>query len=333
MTGGVLGAMNRTVPGLFVVLLVLAACAAPGGSPPGSTGPTGSPGASAEPPSDSDGAGGGTGGILHPTGADEAILAVTWAGGMIPVDMQVGQPPVFVLTGDGRVIVQGFQTLEFPGPILPPLQERRLSEEGVQIVLEALDDTNLFVGDLENRVMQSMVSDANDTIFTVNAGGRTATVTVFAIGMLPPDMEPPPGVDEAELEAFRVLSALNDRLMTLDTWLPAEAWATDEWMPYAADAFRLYVRDVTGEPIDQDLPGQERSWPTDEDPAAFGDELASFGDGTRCAAVEGAAAATWAAEFAEANQNTTWTAGERRYAITVRPLLPHEERSCPELGA
>ncbi len=320
--------MKRSVPGFFVVLLVLAGCAASGGSPPASQAPSEPPEASAPPastpPSDD---GGSTGDIEHPTGSDEAIIAITWAGGMLPVHMQATQTPQFVLTGDGRVIVPGMQTLEFPGPILPALQERTLTEEGVQLVLEALEETNLFVGDLENRVMQSMMADANDTIFTVNAGGRTSVVTVYAIGALLPDMEPPPGADAAELEAYRVLSLLNDRLMTLDTWLPEDAWSSD-WHDYQPEALRLYVRDVTDEPIDQDLPGQELEWPTDEDPAAFGEELPEWGDGTRCAVVEGDAGATWLAAFAEANQNTVWTSGERRYAIQVRPLFPHEPRNC-----
>jgi hypothetical protein len=316
--------MKRSLPGFFVAFLVLAGCGASGGSPPVSEAPSASPGASAPPSSDD---GGSTGDIEHPSGS-EAIIAITWAGGMLPVHMQATQTPVFVLTGDGRVIVQGMQTLEFPGPILPPLQERTLTDEGIQLVLEALEETNLFVGDLDNRVMQSMIADANDTIITVNAGGRTSRVSVYAISSLPPDMEAPPGADPTELEEYQVLSLLNERLMTLETWLPEDAWATDQWRPYQPDALRLYVRDVTGEPIDQDLPGQEIAWPTDADPAAFGEELADFGDGTRCAVVEGDDGATWLAALTEANQNTVWTSGERRYGIQVRPLLPHEPRTC-----
>ncbi|HEX7171187.1 MAG TPA: hypothetical protein VF365_01120 [Candidatus Limnocylindria bacterium] len=327
--------MKRTVPGLFVALLVLSACAAGGGSPPASADSGGSPGASDEPapsasPRDSDG--GGTGGdVEHPTGS-EAIVVVTLAGGMIPAQMQVGEVPVFTLVGDGRVIVPGLQTLEFPGPILPALQERRLTEEGIQLVLSALDETNLFTGDLENRVAASVISDASDTVFTVHAGGRTSVVTVFGVGMMPPEMEPPPGTDEGELEAYRVLSALNDRLMTLDTWLPADAWATDTWQEYQPEAFRLYVRDVTDQPDDEELPGQQIAWPADEDPATFGEEMAHFGDGTRCGVVEGEAGATWLDAFLEANQNTIWTFGDRRYAIDPRPLLPHEEAICPPLN-
>jgi hypothetical protein len=318
--------MRRTVAGLFVLLLVLAACAQPGGSPPASVEPSSeaSPGSSSSPPPPPSA---GTGGdVDHPAGS-EAVIAITQTGGMLPVHMQATMTPVFVLTGDGRAIVQGAQTLEFPGPILPPLQERQLTEEGVQTILGSLEETGLFVGDLELRGMQNVLADASDTVFTVNAGGRTSVVTVYAIGPLPPDMPPPPGVDDAELEAHAVLSLLHDGLLTLDTWLPADAWATDSWVPYEPEAMRLYVRDVTDEPID-DLPGQERAWPTDDDPAAFGEELPAFGDGTRCAAVEGEDAALWFTELSNANENTIWTSDDRRYAIDARPLMPHEPVTC-----
>jgi hypothetical protein len=317
--------MRRTLPGLFVVLITLAACAAPGGSPPASADASAddTPGSSVPPPPSA----GGGGDIEHPTGADEAVIAVTQTGGMIPVDMQVGQTPTFVLTGDGRVIVPGMQTLEFPGPMLPPLHERWLSEEGIQSILRAIDETNLFAGDLENRVMQAMVTDNPDTVITVDAGGRTATATVYAIGQFFDGMEPPPGTDAAELEAYVLLSTLHDRLLTLDTWLPEDAWATDTWVPYEPEAMRLYVRDVTDQPAD-DLPGQERAWPTDEDPSTFGEELPAIGDGTRCVVVEGEAGELWYTELSNANENTVWTSGDRRYAIDARPLLPHEPVTC-----
>jgi hypothetical protein len=254
---------------------------------------------------------------------------------MLHESMTVTQVPPLAITGDGRVIMQGMQTLEFPGPALPALIERRLTEDGLQQVLRSLEQTNLFTGDLELRGMNGMVADANDTIFTVRAAGLESVVTVYAISMLSPDMEPPPGMSGDELEAYRVLSALHDRLMTLDTWLPADAWATDTWVPYQPEAFRLYVRDVTGQPVEGgELPGQVRVWPTDDDPAAFGDEIARFGDGTRCGVVEGELGATWLADLSEANQNTLWTdGGDGRFSIGVRPLLPHEERVCPEVDA
>lgn len=325
--------MKRTSPALLVLLLILAACRASGGGGSGAPSPSASASA-APPPDDGGGESGNDGQIEHPQGS-EAVLAITWAGGMLPVSMTVTRVPSLVITGDGRVIMQGMQTLEFPGPALPALIERRLTEDGVQQVLRALEQTNLFTGDLELRGMNGMVADANDTIFTVRAAGLESVVTVYAISMLAPDMEPPPDMSAVELEAYRVLSALHDRLMTLDTWLPPDAWATETWIPYQPDAFRLYVRDVTGQPIEGgELPVQLREWPADDDPAAFGEEVAGFGDGTRCGVADGDLGATWLAELTEANQNTLWTdGGDGRYAIGVRPLLPHEEPVCPELDA
>ena len=322
--------MKRTAPALFVMLLVLAACGgSAGGDGSGSPSPSVTP-----PPSDGGGETGNDGQIDHPEGS-EAVLAITWAGGMLHESMTVTQVPPLVITGDGRVIMQGMQTLEFPGPALPALIERRLTEDGLQQILRSLEQTNLFTGDLELRGMNAMVADANDTIITVRAAGLESVVTVYAISMLFPDMDPPPGMGADELEAYRVLSTLHDGLMTLDTWLPADAWATDTWVPYQPDALRLYVRDVTGQPVEGgELPGQVREWPTDDDPAAFGEEIASFADGTRCGVVEDDLAATWLAELEEANQNTLWTdGGDGRFSVGVRPLLPHEDRTCPEADA
>ena len=321
--------MNRTLPALVVMLVLLAACGASGGGGDGSGSPSSS---EPPPPSGNGGETGSDGQIDHPEGS-EAVLAITWAGGMLHQSMTVTQVPPLVITGDGRVIMMGMQTLEFPGPALPALIERRLTEDGVQEILRALEGTNLFTADLELRGMNGIVADANDTIFTVRAAGLESVVTVYAISMLLPDMQPPPMMGADELEAYQTLSTLHDGLMTLDTWLPSDAWATDTWVPYRAEAFRLYVRDVTGQPIEGgELPGQVREWPVDGNPAAFGEEVASFGDGTRCGVVDGDLGATWLAELEEANQNTLWTdAGGRRFSIGARPLLPHEEPICPEI--
>jgi hypothetical protein len=310
--------MKHILPGMFVVLLVLAACAAPGASSGGSSGE--SPGSS-------------TGGIEHPTGS-EAILVVGASGGFVMVQSMATQLPGFVLLGDGRVIMQGAQTLEFPGPAYPALVERTLTEEGIQSILAEIEETNLFTADLELRGAQNIVADAADTLFTLNAGGLGVTVSVYGLGTLLPDMDPPPGITSAEIEVHRLLGQLNDGLMTLDSWLPADAWEAEGWQPYEPAAFRLYVRDTTGEPVEAgDLPEQVREWPTDDDPDAFGEEEAFFGDGTRCGVADGELGATWLAELGAANQMTRWTDdGDRRFSVMARPVLPHEDPACPELA-
>lgn len=311
--------MKRSTPGALAALLLLAACAAPGGAPGSS---------SAGPPSASPPA---AGAIAHPTG-DEPVLVMEDVGGFVMVEMAAIRVPSFALLGDGRVILQGMQTLEFPGPALPALLERTLTEEGVQRLLQEIEETNLFASDLQLRGAQSIVADATDTVFRLNADGREVTVSVYALGMLDASMGTPQAVAPTELEAHRLLSQLRDSLLTIDTTVSAEGWKTEGWQPFQPDAFRLYVRDVTGEPVDADLPGEVREWPTDEDPATVGEEQPTFGNGTRCLVVEGDAAATWLTELQAAKQNTQWTDdGDRRFTVLARPLLPGEEGACADV--
>ncbi len=55
--------------------------------------------------------------------------------------------PSFTLYGDGRAIVQGPITMEYPGPALPNLRQVRLTEAGVQAVLAAAQSAGLLDGD------------------------------------------------------------------------------------------------------------------------------------------------------------------------------------------
>jgi hypothetical protein len=327
--------MKRTAPGLFVVLtLLLSACAGAGGSPAASGSDGGGGSGSPVPPSDS--GGGESGGIGHPTGADEPILVVEETGGFAMVQMIATRVPTFALFGDGRVVVQGAMTLEFPGPALAPLIQRTLNEDGIQAVLDAVEDTELFTSDLELRGAANVVADATDTVFRLNANGRDVTVSVYGLGLLDPAFGGSfEGIDPAEIDAHAVLSQLRDALLTIDTSVPADSWEAEGWQPYAADAFRLYVRDATGEEIEGgDLPERVREWPTDDDPATFGVEEPLFGDGTRCGVVEGDAGAAWLEELNAAKQDTLWTTdGENRFMVMARPLLPGDEATCPEVPA
>lgn len=300
--------MKRTAL-LIVVGLLLAGC---------SRGAGGNPGASPTP----------RGAVAHPTG-DALILSVANSGGFVAPDFLLGALPRFVLTGDGRVLVPGAQAAIFPGPMLPSLLQRRLTEAGIQAVLGAVADTGLFKADLDLRGANAMVADASDTVFTLHVDGREVTVSVYALGFLDA-ANPPQGMSGNEVLAHRSLSLLQQRLLGLEQWLPADAWADAGWEPYEPEAFRLYVRNADAEPPDvgSGLPPQApRQWPIASDPASFGE--ASSGD-LRCGVVAGADGATWLADLRQSNQLTRWTAGEHRYSLIPRPLLPYEQRRCPQ---
>jgi hypothetical protein len=302
----VLRPMKRTALNLILAGLVVAGCSRGGGGQP-SASPTG-------------------GDIVHPVG-NALILSVANSGGFVAPDFLLGALPSFVLTGDGRVLVPAAVAAVFPGPILPSLMERQLTEEGIQAVLAAVAETGLFKSDLDLRGANAMVADAADTVFTLHADGREVTVSVYALGFLE-GTNPPPGMPGNEVLAHRALSLLQQRLSGLEQWLPADAWADTGWKPYQPEALRLYVRNADAEPPDgSGVPAQPpRPWPTNDDPATFGQ--ASSGD-LRCGVVSGADGATWLAELRQSNQLTRWTAREHRYSVIPRPLLPYEGDACP----
>jgi hypothetical protein len=275
------------------------------------------------------GAGGSTGPIAHPAG-DDLVLRVEYGGGMIRDFFLTGFPP-FTMTGDGRVIVPGAQIDIFPGPALPAVNVRKLTEEGIQAILKEVARTGLFSTSAEFRGAQNFVADAGDTILTLQAGGKDVVITVYALGLLSP-VGNYPGVSDAELAAHRTLSHMVEELGNLDAQLPASAWADTAWHPFQPEALRLLVRNADADPPDENGIGNALlDWPVDSDPATFGDVTA--GGDKRCGVVSGQEAEDWYTALGNANQLTRFTKGDHRYAVTVRFQLPDEPLECPQPAA
>jgi hypothetical protein len=290
----------RFAPTSLTLLLLLAACS--GG------------------PSPSDGQ------IAHPPG-DELVLRVEHRGGMLAGGFFTTLPS-FTLLGDGRVIVPGAQIDIFPGPALPAVQVRQLTEAGVQAVLNAVASSGQFAASAEWRGAQNFVADAPDTVFTMNADGRTVTVLIYGLGTVIPGEEPP-NFPAAEKPVHQALGQLSEQLGTLDTWLPVTAWVPAQtWQPYVPNALRLLVRNADADlPDESGIVNQELPWPTDADPETFG-QATNFGE-FRCGVVTGEDAAAWYESLSNANLLTRFIAGDHRYEVTVRPLLADEPAECP----
>jgi hypothetical protein len=272
------------------------------------------------------GPGSSTGQIAHPAG-DDLVLRVEYGGGMIQDFFLTGFPP-FTMTGDGRVIVPGAQIELFPGPALPAVNVRKLTEEGIQAVLKEVARTGLFSSSVEFRGAQNFVADAGDTIFTLHAAGKDVTITVYGLGTLDPAGNYP-GISEAEFAAHRMLSHLLEELSNLDPQLPASAWTDAAWHPYQPEALRLLVRNADADPPDENGIGNALlDWPVDSDPATFGDVTA--GGDRRCGVVTGQEADNWYVALGEANQLTRFVKDGHRYEVTVRFQLPDEPLECPQ---
>jgi hypothetical protein len=301
--------LRRVLPiGLSSVLL-LAACA--GISPP--------PG----------GGGGGAGGpVVHP-GGTAVVARVEYAGGLVPYETIFTSLPHFTLVGDGRVILQGPISEQFPGPALPNLQVRRVTEEGIQAVIARIAETGLFDETRSFNSASQVVADAQSTVFTLRADSRETIVDVYGLGMFV-EGEPPEGVPPDEVAAHRTLTALEADLVDLESWIPADDWAESDWQPYEPTAFRLLVSDVTDEPPTPEE-GDPMPWPGSTPPGEIGEE--SPLQGVRCGLVMGNEAAAWYEALSQANQLTKWSHDGHVYRVTPRPLLPDETLDCGPAAA
>lgn len=296
MASRVCGAMKRSPVLGIVASLLLGACSAGGG--------------------------GATGEIAHPAG-DATVLRVEDRGGLVPPNMRLTQLSAFSLLGDGRVIQPGAQIAIYPGPLLPALEVRTLSETGVQAVLRQVLATGLFDRDRAFDGGRRRVMDAPDTVFTLNANGKQATVSVYALGLGGESSSDVLSSDEAS--AQRALRALRDRLTSLEQWLPAGSWTDPRPSVFTAAAYRLFIQNADGDKGEAGIEIGLAPWPSSQDPATAGQPSQ---DG-RCLVVRGADARTWSAALARANQLTRWTSGEHRYSVLPRPLLPDEPAECP----
>lgn len=261
--------------------------------------------------------------IEHPIG-DAVILRISHSGGFVGPGFDLLNHPTFSLLGDGRVIVPGAVALIFPGPALPAMHVRQLTESGIQSILAELAASGLFVEDLDLRGAANCVADASDVIFDMHADQRDVTVTVYGLGILDAGSSCH-GVSADELAMHVTLNRLSGRLSDLDSWLPAGSWV-DEWQDYRPEAMRLIVRNADAdEPDGSGIPSTQVPWPAGSDPAVLG-ELTDFG--LRCGVVAGAEAEQWYDLLGDANQLTRFTRGDHRYAVSVRFLLPDEPLSC-----
>jgi hypothetical protein len=155
------------LPALLALGLIAAACASPVSSPSASPVPS-------------------TGAIAHPTGASEIVLRYDVAGGLVPASFFAAHVPQFTLYGDGTIVwVSGVAmgSGSGTGPSTgQPVRTGRFSEAQVQALLVfALGEGGLGIA--RATYEQGGIADAPTATFTINADGRSKTVSVYALGI------------------------------------------------------------------------------------------------------------------------------------------------------
>ena len=117
----------------------------------------------------------------HPTGSTDVVLRVFTGGGYVPEQVRLSEVPELTVYGDGRMVVVGPTTLEYPGPALPNLRELRLTPEGIDRVVRLATAAGLVSGKKPG-YGSPQVTDSPTTTVTVNARGKEVQVSVYALG-------------------------------------------------------------------------------------------------------------------------------------------------------
>jgi hypothetical protein len=255
-------------------------------------------------------------GIEHSTGPNDLLLRIGYEGGFTAVEFQLTNLPFFSLYGDGTILTPGPQAEIYPGPALPNIESRHVSEAGIQAILEAAMAAGLDRATDMTDMGGVMIADAPDTVFTLRAQGIDRTVRVYALSDA--GGARPPGMPKDEFDARRDLQILVDQMTALDTVLPADA-TQGQSQTYTATAARVYPGEYRG---DAQVPQRPIEWPLQQGLATFGTGDGSYG--YRCGEVSGSDWTTLEPLASSANQLSPWRSEDARFAVIFRPLLPDE---------
>jgi len=235
---------------------------------------------------------------------DEPVVQITSEGGFAPVELVLSTGPRYTLLGDGRLIYQGFQTMEFPGRLVPPYLVTTLDDNQMAAVQAMVEDIGLPVIDDEvDDSAAAVIADATTEVIRYWDDAGEHRLAVYALG-----------IDE---EASARNAAFLELITTFDRFT-----AETEAESYEPVWVRVFAGEGFTDPEFEDV----REWPLEHGDFSNWTELPN---GWFCTTVSAAALAP----FENATQATTWeppTGSQSTSPITllVRPLLPGEP-NCP----
>jgi hypothetical protein len=237
-------------------------------------------------------------GIAHSTAADDVVLKLSYEGGFIPAGFAFVNTPSLLVSGDGLVFTEGAVPAIFPGPLLPTVLVRTITEDGMQALLRIVNDAGLLA-EPPDYTGGDNVADAPNTVLTVNADGASFVHSAYALG-----------IDDPESPARRKLLDATTALGDIEKAAGAANLGPDQ--PFVPTKYRFQARVVDPTELTSQDPA-----PTIVDwPATAGVSLA---DATSCARVDAAAVGSL---FLDANQNTFFNDGDTVYQLAVAGVLP-----------
>jgi hypothetical protein len=257
-----------------------------------------------------------------PGAPDELVLQVTRTGGFVTPEMLVGRLPIVSVYADGRVITEGPVIAIYPGPAWPNVQVLEIDRTAVHTLVEHARAAGVTgTADLGTPPL----ADVPSTRFTLATATGTTVREVYALTESAGMDAGASGLTTEQVAARADLVGFLDGLTDLTAALGAGAVpAAAAYEPTAVAALVMpWTDDAAAEP---ELTRPDVVWPGPPLPgAAVGvpDLSCVTATGEQARAVVTAARA--------ADRLTPWvTEDGARWAVSFRPLLPHES-GCADL--
>lgn len=244
---------------------------------------------------------GGIGGTVD-VADDEPVLRISSEGGFLPVEVALNTGPRYTLLGDGSLIYQGAQTLEFPGRLVPPYMVATLDDNQMTAILAMVEEIGL--PDIDDEVDDSamdFVADASTEVITYWDDAGEHRYGVYALG-----------IEESPSERNAAFLELMETLDRFGAEAPAET--------YVAERVRIIAGEGFVDPEFEDV----RPWPLEEADLGAWETLPN---GWQCTVIDGPVPDV----FEDATQTTTWEHPDgtsEPLLLLVRPLHPGEA-DCP----
>jgi hypothetical protein len=233
--------------------------------------------------------------IVYPIGPGDAVIEIASEGGLAG-PQAVSAPPQLVVIGDGRLVQPGPTTMQYPGALLPNLQERSITPEGIQQLLVLADEHGLLAE--VTYPSPDNVMDAPDTVVTISARGETYVHRAYALGLGGEETDPARANLQAFVEAATMFASSEDSELGREK-------------PYQAAAY--VIRAVPDAPVTtpDGLEPRVVDWPPDASV-----RLADVGGCVELPADEVGEL------LSQADELTRFVDAGAAYAITAAPAVP-----------
>lgn len=123
-----------------------------------------------------------------PDGPQDVVIKITNEGGFVPAGFAFVNLPSLLISGDGRVFTPGAMIEIYPGPLLPAISERSITDEGISKLLQLADDAGLLGAPLDYSLPDAIgIADAPDTVVAIHVNGKTYEHRANALGFDMPE--------------------------------------------------------------------------------------------------------------------------------------------------